>query len=46
MLGQMIDPPDAATIDRAWWSLQELGAIDLHDKLTPLGRHMVLIFVC
>ncbi|EKM84037.1 hypothetical protein AGABI1DRAFT_51702 [Agaricus bisporus var. burnettii JB137-S8] len=43
LLGQVIDPPDSATVMKAWQSLQELGAIDSQDRLTPLGRHIAMI---
>jgi HrpA-like RNA helicase len=28
-------------MDKAWTTLEELGAIDQDGKLTALGRHMV-----
>lgn len=28
-------------MDKAWYILQELGAVDTDDNLTALGRHMV-----
>jgi HrpA-like RNA helicase len=43
LLGQTIDPPDSTTIDQAWLNLQELGAIDPLNNLTPLGRHMAML---
>ncbi|KAF9454218.1 P-loop containing nucleoside triphosphate hydrolase protein [Macrolepiota fuliginosa MF-IS2] len=43
ILGEVIDPPDSATVDHAWQSLQELSAIDAQDKLTPLGRHIAML---
>jgi Helicase associated domain (HA2) len=28
-------------MEKAWFVLEELGAVDEEGKLTPLGRHMV-----
>ncbi|KAJ3569724.1 hypothetical protein NP233_g4864 [Leucocoprinus birnbaumii] len=42
-LSRLIDPPDPATIERAWSNLQELGAIDPSDNLTSLGRHIAML---
>lgn len=39
-LKKAIDPPDVSAMDKAWSTLQELGAIDKESKLTALGRHM------
>lgn len=39
-LKKAIDPPDVSAMDKAWTTLQELGAIDKESKLTALGRHM------
>ena len=40
-LGQAIDPPSIAAMDRAITTLEELGAIDNDGTLTALGKHMV-----
>lgn len=40
-LGQAIDPPSIASMDRALTTLEELGAIDNTETLTALGKHMV-----
>lgn len=39
-LKKAIDPPDVSAMDKAWSTLQELGAVDKESKLTALGRHM------
>ena len=44
-LGQAIDPPSIASMDRAITTLEELGAIDSAGSLTALGKHMVSL-VC
>ncbi|KAF5352726.1 hypothetical protein D9756_005876 [Leucocoprinus leucothites] len=43
IFGQLIDPPNPDTIERAWFNLQELGAIDSSNKLTPLGKHIAML---
>ncbi|KXN88875.1 hypothetical protein AN958_06745 [Leucoagaricus sp. SymC.cos] len=43
LLGKVIEPPDSATVDRAQSNLQELGAIDVLNNLTPLGRHIAML---
>jgi HrpA-like RNA helicase len=40
-LKRAIDPPKVAAMEAAWSVLEELGAVDLNGKLTPLGRHIV-----
>ncbi|KAF8215940.1 P-loop containing nucleoside triphosphate hydrolase protein [Mycena galopus ATCC 62051] len=40
-LQRAIDPPKVAAMEAAWAVLEELGAVDLNGKLTPLGRHIV-----
>lgn len=44
-LGQAIDPPSIASMDRALTTLEELGTIDSAGTLTALGKHMVSL-VC
>ncbi|KAJ6504362.1 P-loop containing nucleoside triphosphate hydrolase protein [Mycena vulgaris] len=39
-LSRAIDPPKVASMEAAWTVLEELGAVDLKGKLTPLGRHI------
>ncbi|KAF7307178.1 Dead deah box [Mycena indigotica] len=39
-LSRAIDPPAVVAMEAAWTVLEELGAVDLQGKLTPLGRHM------
>ncbi|KAF7337468.1 p-loop containing nucleoside triphosphate hydrolase protein [Mycena sanguinolenta] len=39
-LMRAIDPPKVAAMEAAWAVLEELGAVDLDGKLTPLGRHI------
>ncbi|KAF7302730.1 Dead deah box [Mycena chlorophos] len=39
-LSRAIDPPAVSAMEAAWTVLEELGAVDLQGKLTPLGRHM------
>ncbi|KAG6845370.1 hypothetical protein H0H87_010479 [Tephrocybe sp. NHM501043] len=40
-LSRAIDPPKLIAMERAWSTLEELGAVDEAGRLTPLGRHMV-----
>ncbi|KAF8560131.1 P-loop containing nucleoside triphosphate hydrolase protein [Imleria badia] len=42
-LKKAIDPPDVSAMDKAWTTLQELGAVDKESKLTALGRHMAML---
>ncbi|KAF4611691.1 hypothetical protein D9613_004209 [Agrocybe pediades] len=42
-LSKAIDPPSVAAIDRAWSTLEELGAINENGKLTALGKHISMI---
>ncbi|TFK77465.1 P-loop containing nucleoside triphosphate hydrolase protein, partial [Pluteus cervinus] len=42
-LGNAIDPPPVASMETAWSTLQELGAINANDDLTPLGRHLAML---
>ncbi|KAG6878138.1 hypothetical protein C0993_011852 [Termitomyces sp. T159_Od127] len=42
-LRRAIDPPEVVAMERAWSTLEELGAVDDAGRLTPLGRHMMLI---
>ncbi|KAJ7878638.1 P-loop containing nucleoside triphosphate hydrolase protein [Mycena leptocephala] len=42
-LQRAIDPPKVAAMEAAWTVLEELGAVDLNGKLTPLGRHIMLV---
>ncbi|KAG6842444.1 hypothetical protein C0991_007574 [Blastosporella zonata] len=39
-LSRAIDPPKVVAMERAWSTLEELGAVDDAGRLTPLGRHM------
>ncbi|KNZ80627.1 Putative DEAH-box ATP-dependent helicase [Termitomyces sp. J132] len=39
-LNRAIDPPELVAMERAWSTLEELGAVDDAGRLTPLGRHM------
>jgi ATP-dependent RNA helicase DHX57 len=39
-LSRAIDPPKVSSMEAAWTVLEELGAVDLKGKLTPLGRHI------
>ncbi|KAG6873855.1 hypothetical protein C0995_010467 [Termitomyces sp. Mi166 len=39
-LRRAIDPPKVVAMERAWSTLEELGAVDDAGRLTPLGRHM------
>ncbi|KAJ7070765.1 P-loop containing nucleoside triphosphate hydrolase protein [Mycena amicta] len=39
-LSRAIDPPAVSAMQAAWTVLEELGAVDLQGRLTPLGRHM------
>ncbi|KAJ7170133.1 P-loop containing nucleoside triphosphate hydrolase protein [Mycena filopes] len=39
-LQRAIDPPKVAAMEAAWTVLEELGAVDLEGRLTPLGRHI------
>ncbi|KAG6849981.1 hypothetical protein H0H93_002983 [Arthromyces matolae] len=39
-LSRAIEPPKVVAMERAWSTLQQLGAIDEAGHLTPLGRHM------
>ena len=36
----LIDPPQTALINEGYRTLQDIGAIDAHRKLTPLGREI------
>ncbi|EJT97204.1 P-loop containing nucleoside triphosphate hydrolase protein [Dacryopinax primogenitus] len=38
-----ISPPKISALDQAWVVLREIGAIDTHDNLTALGRHLALL---
>jgi ATP-dependent RNA helicase DHX57 len=40
-LSQAIEAPSLASMDRAWETLVEIGAVDSNDHLTALGKHMV-----
>ncbi|KAG9314147.1 P-loop containing nucleoside triphosphate hydrolase protein [Chiua virens] len=42
-LKNVIDPPDVLAMDKAWSTLQELGAVDKDGNLTALGRHMAVL---
>ncbi|KAG6380964.1 P-loop containing nucleoside triphosphate hydrolase protein [Boletus reticuloceps] len=42
-LEKAIDPPDVSAMDKAWSTLQELGAVDKESKLTALGRYMAML---
>lgn len=46
-LARAISPPQTSAMEKAWSTLEELGAVDQDGKLTALGRHMVrdLFFV-
>ncbi|KAK7064008.1 dead deah box [Favolaschia claudopus] len=35
--------PKVAAMEAAWTVLEELGAVDLNGRLTPLGRHIMLV---
>ncbi|KAG6889480.1 hypothetical protein C0992_004985 [Termitomyces sp. T32_za158] len=41
-LRRAIDPPEVVAMERAWSTLEELGAVDDSGRLTPLGRHMAI----
>lgn len=40
-LGKAISPPDVSSMDTAWATLENLGAVDGQGRLTALGRHLV-----
>jgi len=40
-LSQAIEAPSLASVDRAWETLVEIGAVDSNGHLTALGKHMV-----
>jgi hypothetical protein len=40
-LSQAIEAPSLASMDRAWETLVEIGAVDSNGHLTALGKHMV-----
>jgi HrpA-like RNA helicase len=40
-LGRAIDPPKVAAMEKAWSTLEDLGAIDPDGNLAALGRYMV-----
>jgi hypothetical protein len=40
-LARAISPPKTVAMENAWFTLEELGAIDENGKLTALGKHMV-----
>lgn len=42
-LNRALDPPDMAAMDHALAVLQQLGAVDQSDEVTPLGEHLVCI---
>ncbi|KAF8971676.1 P-loop containing nucleoside triphosphate hydrolase protein [Flammula alnicola] len=42
-LSQAIDPPSVAALDRAWNTLEEIGAIDDTGRLTALGRYIAML---
>ncbi|KAF8445690.1 P-loop containing nucleoside triphosphate hydrolase protein [Boletus edulis BED1] len=42
-LEKAIDPPDVSAMDKAWSTLQELGAVDKESKLTALGRYTAML---
>ncbi|CAK5280316.1 unnamed protein product [Mycena citricolor] len=39
-LKRAIDPPKVSAMEAAWAVLEDLGAVDLQGRLTPLGRHI------
>ncbi|KAK0198729.1 P-loop containing nucleoside triphosphate hydrolase protein [Armillaria mellea] len=42
-LGKAISPPDVSSMDTAWTTLENLGAVDRQGRLTALGRHLSLL---
>ncbi|PBL00719.1 P-loop containing nucleoside triphosphate hydrolase protein [Armillaria gallica] len=42
-LGKAISPPDVSSMDTAWATLEDLGAVDGQGRLTALGRHLSLL---
>ncbi|KAK0208634.1 P-loop containing nucleoside triphosphate hydrolase protein [Desarmillaria ectypa] len=42
-LGKAISPPDVSSMDTAWATLENLGAVDRQGRLTALGRHLSLL---
>ncbi|KAK7058527.1 putative ATP-dependent RNA helicase ucp12 [Paramarasmius palmivorus] len=42
-LNRAIDPPQTIAMEKAWSTLEEIGAVDGEGKLTALGRHMSLL---
>ncbi|KAK0481842.1 P-loop containing nucleoside triphosphate hydrolase protein [Armillaria novae-zelandiae] len=42
-LGKAISPPDVSSMDTAWATLENLGAVDGQGRLTALGRHLSLL---
>ncbi|KAH9486308.1 Putative DEAH-box ATP-dependent helicase [Psilocybe cubensis] len=42
-LSRVIDPPAIAALDRAWTTLEEIGAIDQNGGLTALGKYMSML---
>ncbi|PPQ77039.1 hypothetical protein CVT25_014856 [Psilocybe cyanescens] len=42
-LGKAIDPPAIVALDRAWTTLEELGAIDQAGGLTALGKYISML---
>ncbi|KAF8910089.1 P-loop containing nucleoside triphosphate hydrolase protein [Gymnopilus junonius] len=42
-LSKAIDPPAVSAIDRAWNTLEELGAVNEEGRLTALGKHISML---
>ncbi|KAF9531893.1 P-loop containing nucleoside triphosphate hydrolase protein [Crepidotus variabilis] len=42
-LSQAIDAPSLVSVDRAWKTLEEIGAVDDEGRLTALGKHISLL---
>ncbi|KAG7452226.1 P-loop containing nucleoside triphosphate hydrolase protein [Guyanagaster necrorhizus] len=42
-LRKAISPPDVSSMDTAWATLENLGAMDGQGRLTALGRHLSLL---
>lgn len=43
MLEQCVEPPSTTNIDSAITRLQDVGAFDSHQQLTPLGLHLAAL---
>ncbi|XP_067011833.2 putative ATP-dependent RNA helicase DHX57 isoform X2 [Anabrus simplex] len=43
VLGRTLEPPPCESIDSALVRLKDVGALDLENQLTPLGRHLAAL---